>query len=73
MSDWRRLGAYLSRHAEGCPRARRERLEWLGDAVLRDLVVRHVVRQGGREGEESEDDRDSGAASTASAATRQTV
>ena len=38
--SFRRLGAYLSQHAETCPRARRERLEWLGDAVLRDPVAR---------------------------------
>ena len=39
---WQRLGGYLTRHEERERRSRRERLEWLGDAVLRDLVVRHV-------------------------------
>jgi hypothetical protein len=47
--SFRRLGAYLSQHAETCPRARRERLEWLGDAVLRDLVARHVAERRGPE------------------------
>ena len=43
IDTWKRLRAYLCSHKAVYPRRARERLEWLGDAVLRDLVVHHLL------------------------------